>query len=247
MTSPTSPRSILLTGAAGNIGRAFRRLAAGPYRLRLADVKPVHLAPNERAETLTLEVSNLEACRAACRGVDTVIHLAADASPDAGFYESLLENNLKGVYNVYRAAADQGVRRVVFASSVHACGGYPDGFQPHTDTVPRPPNLYGATKAFGESIGSVFAAQEGLTSVAIRIGAFDHPPANRTSPDPAEAGFFVSPRDLVQLIERCIAADLTGFHVVHGLSNNRLPAFDISSTRALVGYDPRDDGFAYHG
>lgn len=247
MALQTPQRAVLLTGAAGNIGRAFRRLAGDRYRLRLADAKPVHLSPNEDAETLPLDVSDPEACQSACRGIDTVIHLAADPSPEAGFYESLLENNVKGVYNIYRAAADQRVRRVIFASSVHAVGGYPAGFQPHAGSAPRPRNLYGASKAFGETIGSVFAAQEGLTSIAIRIGAFENPPKDRAYPDPAEASAFVSARDLTQLIERCIAADLTGFHVVHGLSNNRLTAFDISSTRALVGYDPRDDGFAYHG
>ena len=247
MAHETPQRAVLLTGAAGNIGRAFRLLAGDRYRLRLADARPVHLLPNEEAETLHLDVSDPEACRSACRGIDTVIHLAADPSPEAGFYESLLANNVRGVYNVYRAAADQGVRRVIFASSVHAVGGYPAGFQPGADSAPRPRNLYGASKAFGEAIGSVFAAQEGLTSIAIRIGAFDHAPRDRANSDPAEAAAFVSARDLTQLIERCITADLTGFHVVHGLSNNRLTAFDISSTRALVGYDPRDDGFAYHG
>ena len=247
MTDATSPRTVLLTGAAGNIGRAFRRLAVSHHQLRLADTKPIPLFPGEAAEVISLDIADPDACRAACRDVDTVVHLAADPSPNAGFYESLLDNNIKGVYNIYQAAVDQGVRRVIFASSVHACGGYPDGYQPRTDTAPRPPNLYGATKAFGEALGSVFAAEHGLTSVAIRIGAFDHPPEDRDHPDPSEAAFFVSPRDLVQLIERCIDVPLSGFHVVHGLSGNRLPAFDVSSTRALVGYDPRDDGFAYHG
>ncbi len=247
MDQQTPQRAVLLTGASGNIGRAIRRIAGDRYRLRLADTRAVHLYPKEDAATMDLNVSDLKACQSACRGIDTVIHLAADPSPEAGFYESLLENNVKGVYNVYRAAADQGVRRVIFASSVHAVGGYPAGFQPHAGSAPRPANLYGASKAFGEAIGSVFAAQEGLTSIAIRIGAFDNPPEDRANPDPAAASAFVSARDLTQLIERCITADLTGFHVVHGLSNNRLTAFDISSARALVGYDPRDDGFAYHG
>ncbi len=247
MSETTDHRAILLTGAAGRIGRAFRRITGDRYQLRLADTKGIGLAQGEVAERLYLNVSDLEACRAACQGIDTVVHLAADPSPRAGFYESLLENNVKGVYNIYRAAADQGVRRVIFASSVHAIGGYPTGFQPHSDTAPRPINLYGASKAFGETIGSVFAAQEGLTNIAIRIGAFDNPPEDRDNPDPVAASAFVSPRDLTQLIERCIIADLTGFHVVHGLSNNQLTAFDISSTRALVGYAPQDDGFAYHG
>lgn len=247
MTDESERPAVLLTGAAGRIGRAFRRIVGERYDLRLADSKGISLAPGETAERLYLDVSDLDACRAACQGIDCVVHLAADPSPEAGFYESLLENNIKGVFNVYRAAADNDVRRVVFASSVHAIGGYPAGFQPHRDTAPKPANLYGATKAFGETIGSVFAAQEGLTSIAIRIGAFDHPPKDPRHPDPATASAFVSPRDLTHLIERCITADLNGFHIVHGLSNNRLTAFDISSTRALVGYDPQDDGFAYHG
>ena len=247
MTDTSDRPTVLLTGAAGRIGRAFRRIAGERYDLRLADSKGISLAPNEDAERVDLDVADLDACRAACTGMDTVVHLAADPSPEAGFYESLLDNNVKGVFNIYRAAADTGVRRVIFASSVHAIGGYPTGFQPHRDTAPRPANLYGASKAFGETIGSVFAAQEGLTSIAIRIGAFGYAPPDPQHPDPAIASDFVSPRDLTQLIERCIAADLTGFHIVHGLSNNRLTAFDISTTRDLVGYDPQDDGFAYHG
>lgn len=242
MSAPDQPLT-LITGAAGNIGRAFRRIAGERHRLRLADRKPVHLLPGESAETATLDVADLDACRAACRGVGTVVHLAADPSPEAGFHESLLANNIAGTFNVFQAAAEAGAQRVIFASSVHIGGGYGPGFQPHTDTAPRPDNLYGASKAFGESIASVFAARDGLTTVAIRIGAFEHRPEDPAHPDPDVAAFFVSARDLVQLIERCITADLTGFHIVHGLSGNSRPAFDLSTTRALLGYAPRDDGF----
>ena len=53
-----------------------------------------------------------------------MIHLAADPSPEADWETSLLANNIRGVVNIFRAASEAGCRRVVFASSVHAVGGF---------------------------------------------------------------------------------------------------------------------------
>jgi len=123
--SNPAKRRILVTGAAGRIGSAFFAGAAERYRFRLADRETDGLPSRSGHEVIILDVADLEACRVACDGVDVVVHLAADPSPEADFYGSLLENNIKGTYNVFRAATDAGCRRVVFASSIHAVVGHP--------------------------------------------------------------------------------------------------------------------------
>lgn len=249
MSEQTGKRTILLTGAGGDIGTEFRTYIGDRYTMRLAGRSDIPLAEGEQAEVISLDIADLDACQGACKGIDTIVHLAADRRMDAEFYDSLIENNIKGAYNVYRAAKDQGVRRVIFASSVNAVAGSPTRHQAQTDEVPTPLNIYGASKVWGEALGAYFNAVEGLGGFAIRIGAFK-PNFDELGDESAPArhiSMLVSPRDLSQLIERCIETDVTGFHIVHGLSNNALPFMDIESTKTLLGWEPEDDGFALYG
>ena len=240
-------RSVLLTGAAGRIGSAFFAHAAERYRFRLADRDAAKLTPDPSRghETLALDVADPAACRDACRGIDTVVHLAADPSPEADFYGSLLDYNIKGTYNIFRAAADAGCRRVVFASSIHAVLGYGRDVQTRPESPVRPVNMYGVSKCFGEAVAACFAAA-GLSSIAIRIGAYEADWIKQNPTAEAMSGF-LSARDLNQLLVRCIEAEHVGFAIVHGLSDNRFKRLDITSTRELLGYAPEDDAFALFG
>ncbi|MDP9364355.1 MAG: NAD(P)-dependent oxidoreductase [Chloroflexota bacterium] len=241
----TDRRFVLVTGAAGRIGAAFVEDAGDRYRFRVTDREAPPLPSGDGHETLALDVADLDACRAACRGVDTVLHLAADPSPEADFYGSLLDNNVKGTYNVFRAAADAGCRRVVFASSVHAVVGYPEDVQPRTDSPVRPLNMYGVSKCFGEAVAACFATS-GPSAIAIRIGAYDAPWIHER-PTAGAMSMYVSRRDLNQLMARCIDAADVSFAIVHGLSNNRFKRMDLASTRDLLGYAPEDDAFRLFG
>jgi len=238
-------RRVLLTGAAGRIGTNFFADAADRYWFRLADQRTDTLEPaNERGhEAMLLNVADLDACHAACEGIDTVVHLAADPSPEADFYGSLLENNFKGTYNIYHAAKAQGCQRVIFASSVHAVGGYPGDVQPHVTSPIRPTGMYGVSKCFGEAVGAYYGHVEGLSNIAIRIGAYD---AEWIRKDPTADAMsaFLSHRDLNQLLHRCIEATDITFAIVQAVSNNRFKRLEISATRELLGYDPQDDAFA---
>jgi nucleoside-diphosphate-sugar epimerase len=241
----------LLTGAAGGIGQAFFRATRDRYSFRLADrvvIAAETLEEDEQQhEAIQLDLVELGACEQVCEQIDTVVHLAADANPAAPFYESLLDNNIKATYNIFRAAKDQGCRRVIFASSAWVMGGYAPDVQLAPKAPLRPVNLYGVSKCFGEAVVAYFAQAEGLSSIVVRIGAYDDGSAQnwlRVAPNARELATYVSARDLHQLLVRCIeVADIT-FAIVHGLSENRFKRLYLTSTRDLLGYAPQDDAFA---
>ena len=247
---PPAKLKVLLTGAAGKIGNAFWQDTTDRYAYRLAARADGDIPEPGPHEVVALDVADLEAFRAACRGMDAVVHLAADASPEADFYGSLLDANVKGVYNAFRAAADAGCRRVVFASSVHAVGGYPLDRQLTPEDPVRPGNMYGATKCFGEATAHAFATSEGLTSVCLRIGAYDANPGDRPIGH-GTAAIYLSRRDLTQLLVRCLEAPLPdpahGAVVLNAISDNRFKRLDIDRTRDLLGYAPQDDAFRLFG
>lgn len=86
--------------------------------------------------------------------------------------------------------------------------------------------------------------KEGVPSIAVRIGAFQSPKAVRSKDSISMMDAWISERDCLQLLERCIDApeDLK-FAVVHGLSANTFNRMEIESTRQLLGYDPQDNFF----
>ena len=233
-------RRLLITGAAGRIGTAYRHHIGDRYDLRLSDQKPI--PDSNRFESLTLDLADPDSAQRVCEGMDTVLHLAADPRTSAEFYKDLLEPNFKAVYNVFRAAKDQGCQRVIFASSVNAVRGYPLERQVRTDDPPCPLNIYGASKAFGESLGAYFAACEDLSVISVRIGWFGKPGV-WDQPDFWAKSVFVSESDLCQLFDRCIETPGIRHAIVHGVSNNRPTWLDLTTTRELLGYEPKDDAF----
>ena len=170
MAEATGRLRVLITGAGGRIGSSFRRYAGERFAFRLAERPGKEIAEPAGHEVIELQVADLAACRAACEKIDIVLHLAADPSPSADFYESLLDNHFKGTYNIFRAAKDAGCQRVIFASSVHAVEGYPRDRQLTPDDPARPRNMYGASKAFGESVAHVFASPKGCRASACGSG-----------------------------------------------------------------------------
>lgn len=235
-------RTVLITGAAGRIGSALIGHLNTPgreqYDLRCGDLKKGGI------QGITLDVTDLSACREACAGVDTVVHLAGVASPDSPF-DVILPINISGTYNVFRAACDAGVRRVVFASSAQAIEGYPLDVQVRTNMPVRPKNLYGVSKAFGEALAAYFAYQEALEAVVVRIGAFEYP-EDWGRLGSRDLSAWASPEDLCSLLVRCIEADLgeDPFAIAHGISENRFKRLDLTDTRTRLGYAPKSDAFS---
>ena len=129
-------KRVLITGAAGFIGSYIRQNYGDRYIMRLADITEIDNPGGH--EVMKADIADLDQMQRACEGMDTVVHLAADRSPSADFYETLLSLNIIGTYNVFQAAKDQGCERVVFASSINAMLAYPPGPLRHLGYAGQP-------------------------------------------------------------------------------------------------------------
>ena len=236
-----SPRTVLLTGAAGGVGTLMRELLPRyGYELRLLDLQPVEGEPG----SLTLDIGDPAArgaLREAVRGVDAVLHLAG-ISLEAPF-DRILRANIQGTHQLYEAVREEGVPRVVFASSNHAVGFTPvpgagDPLVPVTEPH-RPDTFYGLSKAFGEDLAQLYWDLHGVETVSVRIGScFPEPTTVRM------LSIWMSPADGARLFHAALTAEGVGHTVVYGSSENTRLWWDLSTARAL-GYDPQDDSERY--
>ncbi|WP_189389621.1 NAD-dependent epimerase/dehydratase family protein [Streptomyces sp. SDr-06] len=232
---------VIVTGAAGRIGSGFAKFAAERFELLLLDRPGVDLTGLDAyGRTEHCDVADLPRLTELFRGADCVLHLAADSNT-AAEWDSLLAANIVGTYHVFAASRSADCPRVVFASSVHAVSGYAPGRQIMADAPVNPGNLYGVTKCFGEALGRYMAEREGLTVMAVRIGAFQKPEAAMAPDSDWMIGTFVADQDLYRLLERAIRIQGIGFGIFHGVSNNWFKRLDITETRELLDYEPAYD------
>jgi nucleoside-diphosphate-sugar epimerase len=241
---------VLVTGLSGLIGRALRKQIEGRVELSALNRRAVDGIPCHRAD-----IADLEAIAPAFEGVDTVVHLAADATSPNPPWPSIVSNNVTGTYNVYEAARRAKVKRVVFASSGATVAGI-ESEPPYKDLVAgrydgltswpmvthlspvRPAALYGVSKVWGEVLGRQYADIHGLSVICVRIGrvrAEDRPLAAR------EFSVWCSQRDIVRLLERCLDAPATlRYDIVFGNSRNKWGYRDLEHTREALGWEPVD-------
>ena len=239
MPPVTDKPRVLITGAAGAIGAAVTARLGDRWRLRATDL---HAGEGIDA----LDVTDADACHAAFAGLDAVVHLAGNPSPDA-IWSQLLGPNVTGAYVVAAAARDCAVPRLVLASSQQAVSAYPDTLQRRASDAPRPANLYGATKAWAEALGSWVASSSDTSVVALRIGYFaEHPPVGDLA-TPRNLAAWLSHTDAAELIRAAVEADVTGLTVVNGISANRYRHATLEETQHLLGYRPVDDSWASRG
>jgi uronate dehydrogenase len=237
-------QKLLITGAAGRIGQRLTTHWRDRYDFVLTDkrvLETTHGFPFTEAN-----LSDLEGIRPLFAGVHTVIHLANDANPKAA-WESLLPNNVIANYNVFQAALEQGCKRVIFASSVNAVANYPADVQVKPDMPVAPPNLYGATKAWGEALGRFYADQKGLGVICLRLGWVTDKDNKQLVPDFPLLDIALTYDDLLRLFDACMAATSVRFGLFHGISDNRFKRLDISDTRRVLGYEPQDDAYVLAG
>ncbi len=247
---PKSVKRVLITGMSGLIGGLLGRhlLESGGYELTALNRRPV-----EGARTVQADIADLSAIRPAFEGQDTVVHLAAYLGGQD--WERQHAGNVLGVYNVFEAARQAGVGRVIFASSGNAIRGfervppYSDIATGNYDRVPadfpkltgkdvRPEALYGAAKVWGEALARHFSDDYDMSMLCVRIGSVTQGDRPRTI---RENAIYLSHRDISTHLEACIdAPDDVRFGIFFAVSNNRWNYRDLSSSKDILGWEPRD-------
>lgn len=232
----SSQSPVLITGAAGTIGRMVRpRLAALGWELHSLDREP-----DGDPDISSIDVLDPTALDAATVGCGAVIHLAG--IPHEAPLPEILEANVQGTQAVLDAALRRGIRRVVLASSCHAVGFWErtaGGSDLGVDVRPRPDTFYGVAKVALEALGQLYADRFGLEVVSLRIGACKDKPANRR-----ELSTWLSPGDAARLMDASLRGKVRGHVIAYGVSANTQGWWDLSTARAM-GYMPEDDAEIY--
>src|SRR5580692_275931 len=184
----SASKKFVVTGGAGFIGSTLVRtlLPLGPvavidnlltgHQRNLEEVR-------EHVEFHHVDIRDAAAVFPLVKGADTVFHLAAIPSVPRSIDDPVPshEVNIDGTFNVFRAAAQGGVRRIVYAASSSAYGDTPT--LPKTESMtPQPKSPYAAQKLMGEYYASVFHSCFGVETVSLRFFNVYGPRQDPTSP-----------------------------------------------------------------
>ena len=241
---------VLVTGASGLIGGLVIRNLADQYIFSGLNRRPV-----EGIKSTQADIADLDAIRPAFEGIDMVVHMSAETK-DLGNWDKILANSVIGTVNVFRAAQEAGVKRVVFGSSGGSmCGWERDESLPYgklaagrydevtapwpmmsTADVPRADAPYAIAKLFGENTGRWYSDVYDMSVLCIRLGAVlpdDKPLLIRHFPG------YLSHADCVQIIEKSLAAPMSlKWAVYDALSENKYRWRDTTFAKEVLGYKP---------
>lgn len=247
--------TVLISGAAGNLGGKLRKHLSGRYVLKLVD-------QNARGdgEIVQMDLSDSQVHSSnVFDGVDIVVHLAANPN-EREDWAALVKTNIDATINTFLAASRAGVRRFVYASSNHVMGGYKDKSDFTKLTSDKPPlpgtayatkdgttssTAYAGMKLFGERLGKCYAEATGMSVVAVRIGwvppGENRPETIGPNVHPWLRQMWLSNQDFCQLMEKCMLAHLPKpFVILNGVSANKSMVWDIEEAHKLVAYRPMD-------
>jgi len=223
---------LLLTGAAGGLGRVLRpRLRQHCSLLRVSDLAAMEPAgPGE--EVVEAPLQDRAAVDALLQGMDAVVHLGGISTEQP--FDAILQANILGTYNVYDAARKHGVKRIVFASSNHVTGFYRQDEVVDATMPVRPDGYYGLSKAFGENLARFYFDRYGIETVCVRIGSSFPEPKDRRM-----LATWLSYDDLERLVVAALTAPVAGHSIVYGMSDNATSWWDNTPARH-IGYRPQD-------
>ena len=229
-------KTILITGASGDVGTHLRRELAGRYRIRASDLRIPKVKFRDQP-FMRADISRFADALRITKGVDAIVHLGGYSVE--GPWEGILSANLIGCYNVFEAARRNGVKRIVFPTSNHATGFYRRSETIDHRVYPKPDSRYGVSKVFGEALGSLYADKYGMQFLMIRIGNVNPAPI-----DKRRLAIWISPRDIAQLVAIGIEHPEIRFEIVYGVSGNTRSWYD-NSNAARLGYKPLDNAEAW--
>ncbi|MGZ2258658.1 NAD-dependent epimerase/dehydratase family protein [Roseobacter sp. A03A-229] len=224
---------IVLTGAAGRLGSYLREpLAQLCDELLSTDIAEDigTLYPGETY--VQADLAQMDQIAPLLKGADMVVHFGAivDEKP----FEELLGPNFVGSYNIWEAGYQAGVKRVVYASSIHAVGMYPKSECIGIDVPHRPDTFYGLAKCFTEDLGRMYWEKRQMESVHLRILSCAQVTNTRA------LGSWLSYDDMIQLVTRAIDTPSVGFAIIYGVSNNDRAPVD-NAKASFLGYRPKDN------
>ena len=226
-------KKIVLTGAAGRLGGYLRKpLAAKCKTLVSTDIAPLTDPLIKGESFVQADLADYAKMSEIIKGADMVVHFGGH--PDEKPFEDILHANIIGCYNIWQAAHEAGVRRIVYASSIHAVGLHPHTPALHIHAPHRPDSYYGLAKCFAEDMAKLYWDKKGLEAVCLRILSCANVTNSRA------LGSWLSYDDLIHLVERAVDTPTTGFAVIYGVSNNDRSPVDNSGA-SFLGYRPRDN------
>ena len=234
-------KPVLLTGAAGNLGRMLApALAAQGWALRLTDIAPFPDALPPGASFTRADLADGLGIARLAEGCGAILHFGGISVEQP--FGTVLGPNLQGLHHVYEAARREGAR-VIFASSNHSIGFHerPKGNEPKLDAdcAFRPDSYYGLSKAFGELMGRLYWDKHGVENVNLRIGSCFPRPVNARM-----LATWLSYPDLTRLVTAAVTAPRTGHCVIWACSDN--PAsFWGADHRDRIGWAPQDSAEAF--
>jgi uronate dehydrogenase len=235
--APLSLGKVLLTGAAGALGRVLRpRLKARCTLLRVSDVAAMEAA-GAGEEVVQVPLEDRAAVLALLEGMDAVVHLGGISTEQP--FDAVLQANIVGLYNVYEAARQHGVKRIVFASSNHVTGFYRQDEVVDATMPVRPDGYYGLSKAFGENLSRFYFDRYGIETVCLRIGSSFPEPKDRRM-----LATWLSYDDLERLVLASLTTPVVGHSIVYGMSDNARTWWDNTPARHL-GFRPQDSSEPY--
>nr|WP_306267676.1 NAD(P)-dependent oxidoreductase [Pararhizobium sp. IMCC3301] len=224
---------LVLTGAAGRLGSYLREpLSRLADQLVSTDIVDEIGKLYDGEQYVRADLASLDDMISVLEGAEMVVHFGAYG--DEGTFDQILGPNIIGAYNVWEAAYRNKVRRVIYASSIHAVGMHPRNVCIGTDVAHKPDTFYGLAKCFSEDLASLYWDKRQVESVCLRILSCAQVTNARA------LGSWLSYEDLIQLVERSIDTPTTGFSVVYGVSDNDRRPVD-NSNAAYLGYRPKDN------
>ena len=257
---------ILITGISGTIGTFL-----APALARDHDVYGIDLRPSDWPNAVQADLCDPAALPPVFEGVEVVVHLAAEPRHEIEIgWEELTNPNLIATARMFDAAHDAGVRRVIFASSMHTMGCYEfdepyasivsgrlDGLDP--DSIPlvkgddpgRPDSRYGATKIFGESLGRYYTEganidrpdERPMEVICARLGTL--PRSDRPERDYRSLVSWFSQRDAIGFFRACVERPGISYEILYGASNNTWKIYDTPYAWDLLGFVPSDNASDY--
>ena len=166
---------VLVTGSNGLVGQAtVQRLLRQGYDIRGLDLQAT--SSTSDIEYRACDLREFSQLREAIVGCDAVVHLAALPSPRLGDGPTIFDINVTGTYNLFEAAEQEGITRVVQASSMNAVGCtwnlgdfVPDYFPIDEDQTVTVSDPYSLSKHISETIGEYYWQRSGISGVALRM------------------------------------------------------------------------------